>query len=607
MKKFVVFAACALAGLVLADTVLKQNSTVIGPVKDFDCRGSGISCSRSGSVGYIFVDAGPTCGVCDAGYSLAADGGCAPSGSPCAPDNGLNADGGCACASVAAPALLCDAMASIMDGGWWCFNGSLSGGNPVMKTGSAINLYAQGAPVSVSWPVMGGGVTEDHIRLNDYSGGYTTWVDAFTSDAGQVAPLRAFSTCFLGAHAMRKQSDLASCAGSGITYMNFDGGFKWIQAFDATCTNGDQVVCRNGTPPASCNSAVNLAESPRRGQSLHCSTFLPGDGGANTGSTCAVTYVQGATTATSVCTTHAKNQIGPSPSGSWIVGGVVRGGAVYIDPFAGFIRGAGMTDGTALSTAQVTTIGQAVLPSYVLPGMTFTRPRFKQCCLASKCANVSPNVPCRPGDFEPNTSASNQQFINYCLNPEALQGAFTAGNAIDGGSLTPPTVAEDYRGPFGFTTMIKHTFSQTRIWDGGAGTPAISSGIQLSCAGPGTGHPAGTRYRCFAWVVGDPIDVCIQNGLDNTNSSCAVCTPPTSPNEPGQCFIEGTTTTIGSAFYLGHLNSLYPAGMGTAWNSGVVWMSHWQCTTNPYANDFSGMGTTVWRAAYSHNSMTCAP
>jgi hypothetical protein len=60
-KKHVVFGVIGitlgLAGSALADVVIKNQGAVVGPVTSLDCRGTGVTCSRSGSTGRITIDA----------------------------------------------------------------------------------------------------------------------------------------------------------------------------------------------------------------------------------------------------------------------------------------------------------------------------------------------------------------------------------------------------------------------------------------------------------------------------------------------------------------------------------------------------------------------
>ncbi len=68
-----------LARVALADSILKDESAIIGPVRDFDCVGTQISCSRSGATAVIFVDGGAgaasdlSCSGCVSDSELAND------------------------------------------------------------------------------------------------------------------------------------------------------------------------------------------------------------------------------------------------------------------------------------------------------------------------------------------------------------------------------------------------------------------------------------------------------------------------------------------------------------------------------------------------------
>lgn len=594
MRKITVL-ALIIAAVAFAEVVIKDEGVQKGPVKYLNFVGSRVTVTRDGGTATVTVAA---CAGCDAGYALANDGGCAPQGPPCNPDNGLNADGGCACPSTPTPIALCVSLdGGELDGGWWCLKG-----DQTMLAGSAYALYPVGSPTTVSWPIFPSGTLETMTKLNDNDAGVTTWNQRFQTDGGQPLPSGAFTTCFLGADVMRTVTTAVpiTCSGSGVNFENSDAGFKWLMAFPATCSTGDQVVCRAATPPVSCNSGTNSVYTAPRSQSLHCARFLPGDGGVNSGTVSACTTTQGATT---VCTDTGTIQpkVGPSATGFWSCGGTYDTG---IDRFGGWFRGCFMTE-KYLSIAEQTRIGSRVLPSGVPAGMTFTRSTEKMCCDGNqRCSQVPNNVPC---NIVPNGSAENQQSTNLAASSEIQQNSFIAGQNDDAGTtgirnVTPNAATS----PFGFTTSIAYTFENTRIWDGGVGPGAAqSSGIQASCNASGPN----TTVRYQAWVAGPQLELCIENSTTPTTAHCEVCSPSGGQNSPTLCSVTGPVTPTNNSFYLGHLNSLHPAGQDIAWPTGTNWITGLECSRNSWANDyqFSSLGVTVTRAPDAHNSMTCAP
>ncbi len=578
--------------VLFSDMLLKNQGVPLGPVVILNCVGTNISCTRDGGTGYI------TMSGCDAGYSLGADGGCAPTGNACSPDFGLNADGGCACGDAGHPVTLCVALdGGELDGGWWCL-----GGAGTMKAGSAVTLTAKGAPVSMSWPAFPSAELQTQYRLNDYDAGTTKYVDHFTSDAGGSSgtPAGAFTTCFFGSNGMRDQAAPNTCSGSGVTFINTDGGYKWIQAFDAVCTNGDQVVCRYGTASSSCNSTVNSVKTYPRSSSLHCSSFTPGDAGT-TGNVASCTTIQGAGT-TCTYTAVPTGKIGPSDAGIWLV----ASDSFQADMFAGFFQGAFMTE-KALSIAEMNRIGVQIMPLGIPAGMTYTRPSFKSCCDSSNRCNLVPdNIPCA---ILPNSSAEAQQLTNLVASSEISQSIFIAGTNPDGGVMNPQQTREDGQGPFGFTTTVKHVFMATIAWDGGVGPSAAqSSGIQASCNASGVGT---VKYQ--AWVAGAAVELCIENSGTPTTAVCADCTPPGGQNNLILCSVTGTAPATNNAFYIGHLNSLHGAFGHAAWNQDTSWITGLQCSKNAFASDY--IATTIispgplspTRQTDSHTALTCAP
>ncbi len=585
---------CLVASAALADINLKNHGTALGPVNVLNCTGAA-TCSRDGGWGSVSCSGG----TCDAGYSRANDGGCAPSNAPCSPDLGLMADGGCLRAEYPAAIEFCAAWdGGEFDSGWWCLKG-----DGTMATGSAYTLYPVNSPPQQTWVVLPGGTTETMTRLNDISGGSASWNQYYQTDGGQASPPGAFTTCTVASNMIRDQTALTNYADTYARY-GAAGAIKWADT-TASLANGDTISC---TP--SCSSGNNLTTAPRRAMAKHCGVFIPGDGGANSGSTSACTCVQGDSGCVCVATAHVQPKIGPVVAGYWFagLGTSGTGSATMLD---GWHRGTMMT-GQGLTTAQLNRVFARVVPS-TPASTTFARRTDKTCCTSGfDCVNLPPNVGCANGT---QTEVSPLQVLNTAATPEAQLTNSVFGTRDDGGTMNSVYTAEDHAAPFGFQTAGKYVITETRVTasDGGSPYSWSESGL-TACSAVSAGN-----VTC-SWMVfgsGLPLDMCINNTAPTATQpygqQCSVCTPGAAWT---YCSLTGYATGA-FACKIGHLTQTAPTNSqpnnGTGLPTGThvvraidtVWITMAQCNSLSDAPDYSFLGTSSARSPESCSGPQC--
>lgn len=215
MRKTLLLLLLATAGVAIADTVLKNEGSTVGPVKTLNCVGGGLDCTRTGTTGTVTVS----------GIGLAPDGGTIVSNVTGA--EGLGSSGG------ATPAIGCLDAGTTVKGcvttgaqsfaGTKTFTGAVAVGPVGISTDGGLIITGGTTSITPALPVASGGSAK---ALTLVTGG-VLWTDADSFEVSAAGTsgqhLRSNGTSApswesaLGVRTQADDLDIPACVNTTVT------------------------------------------------------------------------------------------------------------------------------------------------------------------------------------------------------------------------------------------------------------------------------------------------------------------------------------------------------------------------------------------------------